>query len=224
MENHFNSMHKLHLIFWGLIISLACFSQDKKNEWQLKKSEEGINIYSRKTENSAYRELKSVFYVKTSLSSIVSLIHDWESYPNWVYRCGKASKLKVSKDTIIHYQNVLAPWPFENRDFISNTVLSQDKITNIVTINAFNNPKFIPEVESHHRITEMRATWTLIPLKEGNVQISYQLFVNPGGSIPAALVNMASVAGPYETALHLKEWVMKKKYQDAKVVGIKESK
>jgi hypothetical protein len=217
-------MYKLFLIFLAFCFSITCFSQDKKNEWQLKKSEEGINVYSRKTENSAYRELKSVFYVKSSLSSIVSLIQDWESYPKWVYKCGKCVKLKVSKDTIIHYQNVIAPWPFENRDFISNTVLSQDKITNIVTINAFNNPKFIPEVESHLRITEMRATWTLIPLKEGNVQISYQLFINPGGSIPAALVNMASVAGPYETALHLKEWVMKKKYQEAKIPGIIESK
>ncbi|MBK7667147.1 MAG: hypothetical protein IPJ32_07190 [Sphingobacteriaceae bacterium] len=217
-------MHKLHLLLLAFIISFACFSQDKKNEWQLKKSEEGINVYSRKTENSSYRELKSVFYVKTSLSSIVALIHDWESYPNWVYKCGKCYKLKASKDTITHYQNVVAPWPFENRDFVSSTVLSQSKITNIVTINAFNNPKFIPEVESHHRITEMRATWTIIPLKGGNVQINYQLFVNPGGSIPAALVNMAAVAGPYETALHLKEWVMKKKYQEAVVPGIKEPK
>ncbi|HWY11063.1 MAG TPA: hypothetical protein VN026_07050 [Bacteroidia bacterium] len=217
-------MNKAHLIFLAFIISFVCCSQNNKYDWNLKKSENGINVYSRKTESSAFKELKSVVYIKTSLSSIITLIYDWENYPKWVYKCGRSSKLKSVKDTMVHYQTVVVPWPFENRDFIASTVFSQDKLTDIITITSVNNPKFIPEVKSHQRITELKAIWTLVPLKEGNVQITYQLFVNPGGSIPAALVNFAAVNGPYETMVNFKEQIMKKKYQEAKVLNIKESK
>ena len=69
-----------------------------QKEKKLKKSENGINVYSRKTENSAFKEIKSVVYIKTSLSSIVTLINDWENYPEWVYKCGKSVKLKELND------------------------------------------------------------------------------------------------------------------------------
>ncbi len=217
-------MNKAFILFLACVIYFDCFSQDNKYGWILKKSEKGINVYSRKTANSAFKEVKSVVYIKTSLSSIVTLIYDWENYPNWVYKCGASVKLKIAKDTIVHYQTVIVPWPFENRDFISTTFFSQDKLTDIVTITSICSPKFIPEVKSHQRIKELKAEWTLVPLKEGNVQITYQLFVDPGGSIPAALVNFAAVTGPYETMVNFKEWVLKKKYQEARVEGIKESK
>ena len=206
------------------MISFVCCSQNNKYDWVLKKTEKGINVYSRKTENSAFKEVRSVVYIKTSLSSIVTLIYDWESYPDWVYKCGRSSTLKNLNDTVVHYQTVVVPWPFEDRDFIANTIISQDKLTDIITITSISAPKFIPEVKSHQRIIELKATWTLVPLKEGNVQITYQLFVNPGGSIPAAVVNLASVTGPYETMVNFKDWIMKKKYQDARIPAIKESK
>jgi hypothetical protein len=62
----------------------------------------------------------------------------------------------------------------------------------------------------------------LIPSKDGVIQINYQLMVNPGGYVPAWIVNMAAIDGPFETMVHFKEFIVKEKYQKAKVSFIKE--
>jgi hypothetical protein len=209
----------MHLLFC-LLISAICFSQESKFEWQLKKDESSITVYSRKTVNSNFRELKSVTYVKTSLNSIVALLDDWDTYTQWVYKCGESKTLKrISNTELIHYQTVVAPWPAENRDFVVNVKFSQDEKTKIVTIKSVCWADYIPQASHHVRITEFNACWTLIPLKDGIIQINYQLMVNPGGYVPAWLVNMAAVDG---TMVHFKEWIVKEKYQKAKISFIKE--
>lgn len=206
------------LLFYFLCPAIM-YSQD----WQLRKSEEGIEVYSRNAENSSFKELKSVVTLKTSLSSIVALLNDWESYPQWVYRCGKSTTLKkISEIEVIHYQTVTTPWPVDSRDFIVQVKLQQDPSTKVVVISSTCMPDFIPKVPDLVRITEFKASWTLIPQKDGTVKVIYQLLVNPGGYVPAWLINLAVVEGPYETTLHLKEWVKKEKYQKAAVHYIKD--
>lgn len=194
-----------------------------QNDWKLTKQENGISVYLRQGENSRFKELRSVVKIRTSLSSMVALLNDWDSYPQWVYRCGKSSTLKKISDTeLIHYQTVLTPWPVDNRDFIVNVKLSQDPKTKTVHQKASPLPNYIPTVAGHTRITEFRASWTLTPLPDGYLNIEYQLLVNPGGNVPVWLVNLAVVDGPYETALHMMEWVKKEKYQKAKISFIEE--
>ena len=196
------------IFFWSFS------SPQKTDNWELKKFEKGISIYTRVTENSKYKELKAVFQIKTSLSSIVALLNDVESYPQWVYRCETSKILsKTSEKHLIRYQTIVAPWPVDNRDVVIEVNYSQDEKTKIVyqKINAL--PNYSPIVPGHVRIPEFRATWTLIPLKNGIVEIQYELLVNPGGAIPAWLVNMAMIDGPYDTSLNMKTWLMKEKYQ-----------
>lgn len=208
-------------IFWQ-----GMYSQNSpKNEWQLRKQEQGISVYSKDFENSKFKELKSIFQIKTSLTSVVALLKDFESYPGWVYRCGESYKVKQISETVsLHYQTVVAPWPVDDRDFIVHVVIQQDPVTGIVTQkgNAVIDSK--PEVKGRVRIKTFKANWKITPLKDGFVQIEYQLMVDPGGSVPAWLVNLAVVDGPFDTALAMKEWLFKEKYQSAKISFIKEIK
>jgi len=202
---------------------MGCFSQHKATDWELKKNESDILIYTRHTENSAFKELKSVITIKTSLSSIMALLTDWESYTQWVYKCGASSTLKkINDSTCIHYQTVVAPWPASDRDFVVNVKQTQDPKTKIITIVSTGNPTYIPNKDGFVRITLFNAKWTLIPLKDGLVEIDYQLLVDPGGSLPAWLVNLAVVDGPFETMVGFKKMIVKDKYQKAKVSYIKE--
>ncbi|MHB8259239.1 MAG: START domain-containing protein [Bacteroidia bacterium] len=206
-----------------LLFYVSCFSQENEDGWQKKKHHKGIEVYSRKTANSNFRELKSVIYVKTSLNSIVALLCDWESYPQWVYRCGESKTLrKLSATEVVHYQTVVAIWPSDNRDFVVNIKYSQDEKTKVITMKSSCNADYTPEIEHYVRVREFKATWTLVPYKDGTVQLTYQLLVHPGGSVPAWLVNMAAVDGPYLTMLNFKEWIMKEKYQKAKSPLVKE--
>ncbi|MCE3277981.1 MAG: lipid-binding protein [Bacteroidetes bacterium] len=222
-------MHYKKLTFWQrnffFFFFLLCkySSSQSQNDWILKKEEEGISVYTRNVETSSLKELKSVVTIRTSLSSIVALLNDWDSYPQWVYRCEKSSTLKtISESEVIHYQTVIAPWPVDSRDFVVNVKLTQDPITKIITIISQPHPDFIPKTEDMVRIRNFKASWTLIPLKDGWVEVNYQLLVDPGGYVPAWLVNLAVVEGPYQTKLNMKKWVMKDKYQKAVISYLKE--
>lgn len=213
----------MRLLLFCLALQFTSYSQDKDNTWQIKKYENGIAVYSRKTVDSDFRELKSVVYIKTSLNSIVALINDRETYPQWVYKCSECRILKKVSDTeLIHYQTVEAPWPATDRDFVVNIKISQNETTKVVTITSTSTPYYIPEKPNRVRITKISARWDLVPFKDGLVQVNYQLFVHPGGYVPAWLVNMAAIDGPYETMVNFKQLVFKEKYQQAKSALIKE--
>lgn len=199
-------------LFSLLFITLSSF-QNTYN-WQLKKFENDISIYTRTPENSKYKELKAVYQIKSSLSSIIALLNDFESFPKWVYRCEKSMALKKDSDNhIIRYQTVVAPWPVDNRDMILEVNSFQDKKTKIVYQKVNSIPDYIPLVKGHVRVREFRALWTLIPLKNGFVEVNYELLVNPGGNIPAWLVNLAVVDGPFDTSVKMRELLMNEKYQ-----------
>jgi hypothetical protein len=192
------------------------YSQEKS--WVLQKYEEGIGVYLRKADNSNFKELKSVVHIKTSLSSIVAVLSDWESYPEWVYRCGSSSTVKILSDSVlIHYQTVLAPWPVDSRDFVVMVKLVQEAETKRIVQSSVALPDYIPRKDGFVRIKSFRASWTLTPLEDGFIKVEYQLLVDPGGNVPAWLVNLAVVEGPLETTRHLKTRVFQKKYKEAKI-------
>jgi hypothetical protein len=213
---------KNSLIFLFSLCFIFSVAQDDKG-WTLKKNEDGISVYSKKSSESDIRELKSVCTLKTSLKTIVAVINDWENYPDWVYRCGESKTLKKISDTEgMHYQTVLVPWPAQNRDFVVNIKLTQDEKTGVVTILSTCKADYIPKAKDHVRITKLVASWTMIPLKEGTIEVINRIHVDPGGNIPAWLVNMAATEGPYQTMVKLKDMIGKKKYIDAKLDFIKE--
>jgi ribosome-associated toxin RatA of RatAB toxin-antitoxin module len=203
---------------------LVAFIQEKAGEeWHLKKYEQGISVYTRHAEHSKLKELRSDFQVKTSLSSIVALLNDFESYPDWVYHCEKSyAALKISDKEFIQYQSVKAPWPVENRDIVIHKKFTQDPITKVVIQRINGMPDYLPNVAGHIRVKVFKATWIITPLKGGMVNLEYQLLVDPSGSLPLWLVNLAVVDGPFDTEVNMKEMLMKEKYRNAKVAYIKE--
>ena len=207
------------LYFFFFTFLIVGFSpKTQTNDWELKKFEKGVSVYTRLTENSKYKELKAVFQVKASLSSVIVLLNDVESYPQWVYRCGKSKLLKKDSDKhLIRYQTVVAPWPVDNRDLIVEVNSYQDEKTKIVYQKVNAQPDHSPQVKDHVRIRDFRATWTIKPLKNGIVEVQYELLVDPGGNIPAWIVNLAVVDGPYETSLIMKDRLSHEKYQKAKL-------
>lgn len=212
-----SSFKKVYLFFICFILFYGFSLISQTGSWELKKSENGIKVYTREVANSSFKEIKSSIHLKTSLSSIVALINDRESYPQWVYKCGKSNTIKkISETEGIYYQTVVAPWPVDPRDIVVQVKTSQDPTTKIVKIQSISKWDFIPKVKDHIRVSEFTASWTLIPQKDGTVEVIYQLLVNPGGSVPVWIVNLAAVDGPYETSLKLGEWVKKEKYQKAK--------
>jgi hypothetical protein len=119
--------------------------------------------------------------------------------PEWIYKNKKSYILKqLTPTNFIYYNETVLPWPASNRDAVIHLIIYPDSLHHIVRVNAVSEPKFIGEVEGIVRIPYSKASWYVV--ETGNkISIDYTFEVDPGGSLPAWLVNMMADKGPYES-------------------------
>ncbi len=66
------------------------------------------------------------------------------------------------------------------------------------------------------RIDKMSGYWGFEPLKDGNVKVTYEMGVDPGGDLPVWLVNALVVDIPFYTLKNLRDLVKTPAYKNAK--------
>jgi len=216
-------MKNTHILFFPfcLLMILPLYFPGGQADWNLKKDENGIKVYTRYAENSKLKEVKTVNVVESSLSGIVALLLDVKNYPHWIYACNEASTLKTINDhEEYHYQETRLPWPLSNRDMIWHFNVIQDPATKIVSISNTSEPKFIPEKNGIVRVERVESTYKLTPLDGGRVNVEFEIFVDPGGSVPTWLVNASIITAPYKTSLAMVTQLPN--YQKARFPFIKE--
>lgn len=189
------------LLFFSVHVG---FSITNISNWELKKYENGIAVYTRSSSTSSIKEVKLVDTVKSSLSAIVALMADTKNYPEWIYHCEDAKTLKViDAQSEYKYELINVPWPFDNRDIVTYYTVTQDSLTKVVTLISSSLPDYLPATDGVVRIRHFYSAYKLTPLADGLVKVEYELNVDPTGKIPAWLINANIVNGPYATAVAL---------------------
>lgn len=198
---------------------LAVRAQDN---WKLDTEKEGIKIYKTAVPDSKVKAVRVIAMLDTDLSQLVSVLMDVNTGSQWVYHT-KSSVLikKVSPSELYYYSEVDLPWPCENRDFVAHLTVTQDARTKAVTIDGPAVPGYVPLKHGIVRIGHSKGKWILSPV--GNkVKVEYTLQVDPGGAIPAWLVNMFAAQGPLESFRKLKAQLKKPTFQGAKLSYIQD--
>lgn len=189
--------------------------------WKLKKNQDGLKVYHRKTPHSDINELKIEAILDGSLSAVVSVLKDVEGYNRWIYKCSQAERLEAPHNTSsLYYCLIDFPWPMDDRDFIARSKLRQDPATKHVFIDVRGEPKRLKEKEGVVRISRMEYQYELIPLPNGKVKMIYQLHSDPGGSLPPWLVNLAIESGPLNTVKGMQQMLKREEYRQAQLAFI----
>jgi hypothetical protein len=76
-----------------------------------------------------------------------------------------------------------------------------------ITVNITNLPDYIPPMDGLVRVPEMGGYWHLKPEADGWVQVSYQIYGDPGGWIPDWLANRAAILSVKHTLYNLSQVV-----------------
>ena len=205
-----------------VLITFVTANTFSQNDWTLKADNEGIKLYTKNLQNSSLKISKTVCVIDASLGRITAVLLDINRASDWVYATKNASLLKqLNPLELYYYSEVEVPWPASNRDFIVHMTVSQDEKTKAVTIVGENNPSYLPTVKNIIRIQQSYTKWLIIPLQNGKVLIEYYLQVDPGGIVPAWLINLFSTKGPFETFKNLRLQVKKDIYNKMAVPFIK---
>ena len=194
-----------------LLVSISLTAQS----WELKNEVEGIKVYTRTVENSDIKAVKVECTIEATLSQLTAVLLDIPASDEWVYatKFCRAEKI-ISPQELIYHSEINVPWPASNRDFIVRVKLKQDSITKKLIIDGENLPHYLKERENVVRIKHTESNWTVTP-RNKYLDIVFTLHVNPGGSIPAWLVNLFATRGPLETFRNLRSQVSKPKYKQA---------
>ncbi len=216
-------MDKSYIFFLPLLFNLLSPSlSGQENGWKFIKNNDGIEVYSRKFDDSPLKEIKVQKIMETTLSSLIALMKDVENHQNWTYANKKARILeKHSEFSWIFYGYSIAPWPVQDRDMVIQSTLKQDSVTKVIKNEGECIPDFIPENEGVVRVPACHSLWTLKPLGDGKVLVSLEIQINLGGSIPNWLINLVSSKGPYLTIKNMEEAVKKAPYKDTVLDYIK---
>lgn len=185
-----------------------------------------IEIHTRKRDDG-FAEFRGTTRLKTSLSSLVALLRDVESLPNWAYRTTMAVEVeRLSARESIIYSVAGLPWPFRDRDLVVRSRLQQDPVSLAVTVTAQALPEYLPADPAYVRVPFLASSWTFVPLKDGIVEVSFKGYGDGGGSLSKGFLNWFSALvvseAPHQTLLGMRRLVRQQQYQRATVSIIRE--
>ncbi|MGZ3874692.1 MAG: START domain-containing protein, partial [Mucilaginibacter sp.] len=186
------------------ILVVSFFSALAQGNWELKKNENGIAVYTRKPAKGNLKELRVVCELNATKAQLISVLQDIANYNDWVYSNKKAEILETpNPDKIIYYAQSRLPWPIKDRDLVIQLDINSEP--EILYIRAKSLPSYLPQTDKFIRVPYSLAVWKVTQAANHKLKVDYTFSVDPGGSIPAWIVNATMATGPYNSFVKLRE-------------------
>jgi hypothetical protein len=213
----------MNKFFTLLLLSCVTIAAAQTTDnWTLKQDNDGVKIYTADYANSKIKALKVECDLDATPAAVTAAVMDIKNSKSWIYSTETAYVVKrASPSDIYYYTMIKMPWPVQNRDYVGHLVVHQDPKTKVVTIHGLCVAGMMPKKDKVVRVLNSPATWLLTPEGPGRVKVVYTLHADPGGSIPASLVNMFATKAPSETFQKLKVELKKPMYRNATLAYVK---
>lgn len=186
-----------------------------QGNWKLLLSRNEIRVYRKLPPRKGIYEFRAKGTLLASVPRVMSLIQNVYFMKDWV-RGVDTSKLlyrnfnhesyhiPLEKMYTLMYARIKMRWPLKDRDFVLKATAS--KIPDGVVIHL--RPGYFPRVPKHPntiRMKDIKITVILKQLGPKKTLIDYRIYANPGGMIPAFLVNLLIPSESYETIRGLRK-------------------
>lgn len=204
------------------IVLIFVFGTVRAQDWKLLSDKDRIQSYTKPITGSKIHAVKVSAEFAATPAQFVSVILDVAAYDGWIYNSRSSRLLKqVSASEFYYYGEVIFPWPTQNRDFVSHVNITQDAVSKMVHIRAENVQGMVPEKAKIVRINHSLGHWMITGLAEGKIRVTYELETDPGGDLPAWLINSFSSKGLVETFKNLRRHITRSAYAAAQYPFIK---
>jgi hypothetical protein len=193
----------MKLSFRGLMLFTAFFisiTTVSAQDWKKVKDKDGIRIYQAEASNSSYKNIKVECTIDGTFDKLMAILNDVSKHKEWVYNNKTSSVLKrISPVEFYYYTETTLPWPMSNRDAVIHLKMTKDSLNRFLNITAVADADYIPEKENKVRVPSSNINWHVTMPTSSTINIVYTFEADPGGSVPAWLVNSFADKGPYES-------------------------
>jgi hypothetical protein len=177
-----------------------------KNDWTLKREKDGIDIYSRPSNCSKINDIRVDMDLTGTVEQLAAILRDINGYTDWVYSTRTATMIKkVSENEVIYYAEVGTPWPAANRDYYADLKITLNPANHSMNVVSLGMKDYQPEKKDFVRVPMSRGSWTVTTQSARKIHLQYILQIDPGGSIPAWILNSFVAKAPLETFSNLKK-------------------
>lgn len=214
---------KLNILTIFIVVIGVSLAWAAESEWKKIGESKGIVGYTRPETQRSVVEIKAVGMVDAPVAVVEAVIRDISVMSEYMYLCKEAfmintPDIKSGGDVISFYSLTDLPFPVSDRDAVSRSVWTIDKVTGIVYCHAEGLKTPFKQSEDIIRIPLSIIDCTLIPRGEKKTEVIYQMLGDPGGKLPAWLVKMLSRDYGIKTIAGIREMVRKDKYKKVKKI------
>ncbi|MGJ8663424.1 MAG: hypothetical protein ACSHWU_07230 [Marinicella sp.] len=187
-----------------VLILFSGFAVEAKSTWKEKINRNGIKVYQQHLHPQyKYFHTKGVMTIKAKPAAVIALMKDLKTCEHWVFSCLSATYLTTQnkKGSTVH-MTFEGPLWLKDRDVVFSIETEQladeqwlMKIKNQSAL--FPNNKFV-------RIQETEASWLLTPVANGELLVTYEIYMDPQTSFKAG-VNKYNRDATYNTLLNMQK-------------------
>ena len=194
------SLHRM-AVLCGLTVFLATSAHAE--DWKVAKNEDGIKVSLSEVAGSDYKAYQGVTLMKTTMAKLRALQEDVPGACAWIHECKMQKLLKHEGDQSWTYTQFNTPWPVTPRDSVMHVTTTQGADGSL-TRKLESVPTYMPEEKGFVRVAKVEGFWKFVP-KGNQVEVTYQVHTEPGGSVPSMVANKFVVDAPFNTLKALKE-------------------
>lgn len=150
-----------------------------------------------KVDGKPLKAYKGIAEINAPADKVFALIEDVNNTDWWDKNLSQIKVLGYEKNRFARYHLIFdMPWPVSDRELYVDAKVTVEPETGIRKITAGPLQVDIPAQKEMIRIDEYRQTWTVRPVNPNLTHVTLEGFVNPGGSLPAWVINMFIVDSP----------------------------
>jgi hypothetical protein len=174
--------------------------------WHLVKQKNGIEVFTAPGGHDGLKLIKVTAQMSGSLQRVKEVFTNIPIQEEWVYATRKSYLVKkLDENSMLYYNETGLPWPASNRDVVIRMVLEEDPSFKSLQIRQEAVTGTLPARKGLVRVQHLSGHWEFTETGNNKLKAIYFLDVDPGGSLPAWVVNLFIAKGPYETFVKLQQ-------------------
>lgn len=183
--------------------------------WELQRNDEQAMAYSRIDKASGLQVCRVETVMKASLNALVAMQRDAARIPQWMDGVKSSRIVQEADNYYITHTLVPSPWPVKDRDSVVRSDIRQQEDGSVL-IEFASVEGVVPLQKSYERVQNVKGYWCFTPLQDGKTRVEYEVMVDPGGKLPAWLVNRFALDVPYNSIKQMHKRVRDPQYQQAR--------
>lgn len=196
----------IFISFALLLAIIGCSVPVLAQSWEFAKEKDGIRIYTMKVDDKPLKAYKGIADIDAPAEKVFALIEDVNNTDWWDKSLSQIKVLGYEKNRFARYHLIFdMPWPVSDRELFVDAEVTIDPETGTRKIIAMPLRVDTPSPKDKIRINEYRQTWTIRPVSPNLTHVTLEGYVNPGGSLPAWIINMFIVDAPMNSIGEVKK-------------------